>query len=56
MKLERFTLNLAMRPDGGLRVTCNEVPGLLLSHSEPDLVMTDVLPALRGMGALADAP
>lgn len=54
--MNRFTLNLEFREDGGLRVTCLEVPGLLLSHSDPDLVMADVLPALKVMTAPLPIP
>jgi hypothetical protein len=45
-----ITLRLERRDDGGLRVLCDEVPGLVLSHSNPELVMADILPALRVMG------
>jgi hypothetical protein len=43
-------LCLSWRPDGGLRVYSPSHPGLLLSHSRPDMVMLDVLPVLAVMG------
>ena len=35
------------REDGGLRATCEKVPNFRLSHSDPDQVMADVIPALE---------
>ena len=35
------------RDDGGLRATCQEVPGFFLSHSNPERVRSDVGPALK---------
>lgn len=35
------------REDGGLRARCDKVPGFLLSHSDPDAVRADVIPALE---------
>ena len=35
------------REDGGLRARCPDVPNFLLSHSDPDLVLKDVGPALE---------
>jgi hypothetical protein len=35
------------REDGGLRATCDKVPGFLLSHINHDLVRADVVPALE---------
>lgn len=47
-----ITLKLERRPqDGGLRVYSDDVPGLVLSGPDPDKVMADVMPALRGLGA-----
>lgn len=43
------TLKLEPRPDGGLRVSSDDVPGLVLSHKHPAKVMADILPALRGI-------
>lgn len=48
-------LHLSWRPDGGLRVHSPTHPGLVLSHSRPDLVMLDVLPVLAEMGFTASA-
>ena len=35
------------REDGGLRAHCLDVPNFLLSHSDPELVRSDVEPALE---------
>jgi hypothetical protein len=35
------------RDDGGLRALCDKVPNFLLSHSDPQLVRLDVIPALK---------
>lgn len=43
-------LEMHWRPDGGLRVRSPTHPGLVLSHSDPDKVMLDVLPVLAEMG------
>lgn len=43
------TITLARRFDGGLRVYSDELPGLILSGSRPDAVMTDVLPAIEAL-------
>lgn len=43
----KVTVTIEPREDGGLRVYSDEVPGLVLSHSDPDAIMRDVLPALR---------
>ncbi len=37
------------REDGGLRVYSNEVPGLILSGPDPELVFNDVVPALESL-------
>jgi hypothetical protein len=42
----RFYLICERREDGGLRVSCPEVPGLVLSHADPEKVMRDVIPAI----------
>jgi hypothetical protein len=42
----RFYLICERRDDGGLRLSCPEVPGLVLSHADPDAVMRDVMPAI----------
>lgn len=43
----RITLCLERREDGGLRVWSDDVPGLVLSHSDAEKVMADVIPALE---------
>lgn len=43
------TLNLEKREDGGLRVYSDELPGLILSHSDPGLVLIDVGVALKAL-------
>lgn len=35
------------RPDGGLRVYSDDVPGLVLSHTDVDGVLEDVVGALK---------
>lgn len=35
------------RPDGGLRAYSDDVPGLVLSGSNPEAVFADVIPALE---------
>lgn len=42
-----FKVIFEEREDGGLRVRCPDVPNFLLSHSDPDLVRKDVVPALE---------
>ena len=37
------------REDGGLRVHSDDVPGFVLSHSDPNAVFNDVAPALEVM-------
>ena len=41
-----ISIFLQRRSDGGLRVWSHQVPGLILSHSDPQKVMADVMPAL----------
>ena len=43
---DRFYLICERREDGGLRITSPEIPGLVLSHPNPDTVMLDVIPAI----------
>lgn len=45
----RFYLICERREDGGLRVSCPEVPGLGLSHADPEKVMRDVIPAINAI-------
>ena len=42
----RFDLICERRDDGGLRVSCREVPGGCLSLADPGNVMRDVIPAI----------
>jgi hypothetical protein len=35
------------REDGGLRAYCDELPGFILSHANPEAVMNDVVPSLE---------
>jgi hypothetical protein len=46
-RFERVSVVYEKRPDGGLRVSSNDVPGFILSHSDPALVEADVIPALE---------
>jgi hypothetical protein len=39
-------VKFSKRDDGGLRAECDALPGFFLSHSDPDLVIADVAPAL----------
>ena len=43
----KVTVRLERRPDGGLRAYSDEVPGFVLSHSDPKAVMEDIKPALE---------
>lgn len=43
-------LRLSWREDGGLRIYSPTHPGMVLSHSRPDLVILDVLPVLAVLG------
>lgn len=45
--LDSVTIQFARRPDGGLRVVCDELPGLVLSHQDHALVLTDLVPAIE---------
>jgi len=38
---------LERRADGGLRAYSDDVPGFVLSHSDPSLVLGDIKPALE---------
>lgn len=46
---EKFTLVCERREDGGLRVTCPEVAGMLLSGDNVREVLRDVAPALHAL-------
>lgn len=41
-----IAIYIVPREDGGLRVFSHEVPGLVLSHSDQFLVLSDIGPAL----------
>ena len=43
----KITVCFEPRPDGGLRAWSDDVPGLLLSHTDMDGVLKDVTEALR---------
>lgn len=43
----KIVLRMQMRDDGGLRVWSDDVPGLVLSHSDPAKVLEDIKPALE---------
>lgn len=45
--LRRVCVIMETRPDGGLRVYSDDVPGFVLSHPNCDAVMADVIPALE---------
>jgi hypothetical protein len=45
----KIIVRFERRPDGGLRAYSDDVPGFVLSHSDPELVMKDVGPALAGI-------
>ncbi len=52
-----INVNFELREDGGLRATCDKVPTFFLSHSDPELVLADVVPALRViLTAMFEAP
>ena len=38
---------LECRGDGGLRVWSPDIPGLILSHGDPELLGADIVPLLR---------
>lgn len=45
----KLTVRFARRDDGGLRAWCDDLPGFVLSHSDPLAVIEDVEPALEAM-------
>ena len=45
----KITVTFEERPDGGLRAYSDDVPGFVLSHSDPQAVMDDVKPALEAI-------
>jgi hypothetical protein len=42
----KIVLTFERRDDGGLRAYSDDVPGFVLSHKDPELVIRDVAPAL----------
>lgn len=44
---EKVTVRFTRREGGGLRATCDAVPGFLLSGSDPQTVLRNVVPALE---------
>jgi hypothetical protein len=45
----KFIVNFERREDGGLRAWSDDVPGFVLSHSDPKAVLEDVKPALEAI-------
>jgi len=43
----RLTVTMERRGDDGLYVYCDELPGFVLSHSDPEAVLADIGPALE---------
>lgn len=43
----KLTVCFERRPDGGLRAWSDDVPGLVLSHTDVDGVLADVTAALK---------
>ena len=41
------TVTFAKRADGGMRIFSDDLPGLILSHSDPDKVAADVWPTIK---------
>lgn len=44
--MENVTIYLHRRPDGGLRVSSEEVPGMILSGEDPAKICAAIWPAL----------
>lgn len=44
-----ITVVFERREDGGLRAYSDDVPGFVLSHSDVELLLRDVQPALEGI-------
>jgi hypothetical protein len=49
MAPQKITVTFEHRDDGGLRAYSNDVPGFVLSHSDPAKVLADIKPALEGI-------
>jgi len=45
----KIVVTFELREDGGLRAWSDDLPGFVLSHSDPQLVIQDVKPALEGL-------
>lgn len=45
--VEVITISISRRLDGGIRVWSDDLPGLVLSGSDPETVMSDVWPAIQ---------
>src|SRR5260221_12516101 len=45
----KFVVSFERRDDGGLRAWSDDVPGFVLSHSDPKAVLEDVKPALEAI-------
>ncbi len=45
----RITVVFERREEGGLRAFSDDVPGFVLSHSDPMAVLRDIKPALEGI-------
>jgi len=43
----KITVRMSRRPDGGLRVWSDQLPGLVLSNKDPQRVMADIVPAME---------
>ena len=53
----KIVVTLEAREDGGLYAYSDDVPGFVLSHSNPDAVLADVKPALEGiLSHMLDGP
>jgi hypothetical protein len=46
-----LSIRIGGRPDGGLRVWSEDIPGLILSGIDPDKVMASIWPALHALPA-----
>ena len=46
-RFKEICLTFEKRDDEGLRVYSDDVPGFVLSHSDPDTVFADIKPALE---------
>jgi len=48
-QFEKLVVVFEDRPDGGLRVYSDDVPGFVLSHANAQAALADVVPALEGL-------